>query len=167
MESIYPNLEFPNISNRPFFYTNFVSTVDGKTQVLTDPKAYWPIGSELDYRTLIELRTYADLLIHGKNTALIHKTSSSLKKSEFKKERVKRGKKESLPYMVITGNPNEELINQLKDSECRTIIVTTTRAKVVEKLPGNIEVIRIGEERVDLEELAKMLFKMGIKNILV
>ena len=65
----YRNLKFPKIKNRPFFYTNFVQTVDGKVQVLKNTKDYWPIGSKLDHEALLELRAYSDCLIHGSNLA--------------------------------------------------------------------------------------------------
>ncbi len=57
----YQNLNFPKTKGRPFFYTNFVSTVDGKVS------GYWPIGSRNDYKVLMELRSHADVLVHGKN----------------------------------------------------------------------------------------------------
>jgi len=57
----YPNLNFPKTAGRPFFYTNFVSTVDGKVS------GYWPLGSSNDHKVLMELRSYADVLVHGKN----------------------------------------------------------------------------------------------------
>lgn len=57
----YPNLNFPKVKGRPFFYTNFVSTVDGKVS------GYWPIGSKKDHQVLMELRSQADVLVHGKN----------------------------------------------------------------------------------------------------
>ncbi len=105
---MYPNLKFPRVKHRPFFYTNFVSTIDGKAQVLKNTKDYWPIGSALDYKTLLELRAYADVLIHGKNTALGHATVMSLSKPEFKKAREKLRKKDIL-YIVMSNNPNSKL----------------------------------------------------------
>jgi len=37
---LYPNLKFPKFSDRPFFYTNFVQTIDGKVGVKEE--GYWP-----------------------------------------------------------------------------------------------------------------------------
>lgn len=99
---LYPNLNFPSVPGRPFFYTNFVQTVDGKVWVKA--QGYWPIGSRTDYQVLTELRTYADCLIHGKN---LYKefggiTKKSLQKKEFKDSRLKLGKNPDLPYLVGT-----------------------------------------------------------------
>lgn len=98
----YQNLKFPKANDRPFFYTNFVSTIDGKVQVNKD--GYWPIGSKFDYDVLVELRAYADCLIHGKN--LYEQfgvlTKQSLQKREFMAKRQKLGKKPDLAYFVGT-----------------------------------------------------------------
>lgn len=101
----YPKLTFPIKRSRPFFYTNFVQTVDGKVQVLRNTKDYWPIGSKLDHDVLIELRSYADVLIHGKNLAneFGEITKESLNKPGFKAMRKRLGKNPGLPYFVITS----------------------------------------------------------------
>lgn len=106
---VYPNLKFPKRTNRPFFYTNFVQTVDGKVQVLKNTKDYWPIGSKIDYQVLLELRAYADCLIHGKNLAqqFGETTLNSLNKPSFKKMRKKLGKNPDLPYYVMTNQPED------------------------------------------------------------
>lgn len=101
-DMFYPNLKFPKTRSRSFFYTNFVQTVDGKVQVKKE--GYWPIGSGLDYEVLLELRAYADCLIHGKN---LHKefgeiTKKSLEKNEFKSLRKNLGKDPNLPYILGT-----------------------------------------------------------------
>lgn len=96
----YPELKFPRVKGRPFFYTNFVQTLDGKVQVKSP--GYWPIGSKTDHQVLTKLRAYADCLIHGKN--LYHEfgeiTQKSLNKKEFKNLRKKLGKNSVLPYIV-------------------------------------------------------------------
>lgn len=100
----YQNLRFPKVKNRPFFYTNFVQTVDGKTQVKR--KGYWPIGSKKDYQVLLELRAYADCLIHGGNLAkeFGEVTFERLQNPFFKTLRKKLGKSTDLPYIVVTNH---------------------------------------------------------------
>ena len=98
----YQNLKFPKLKNRPFFYTNFVQTIDGKVQV--KKPGYWPIGSRKDYQILTELRAYADCLIHGKNLyqEFGNITKKSLKRQEFRVLRKKLGKNPDLPYLIGT-----------------------------------------------------------------
>ncbi|MBI2338442.1 RibD family protein [Candidatus Daviesbacteria bacterium] len=100
---LYPNLKFPKKSDRPFFYTNFVSTVDGKVQVKKE--GYWPIGSRRDYQVLLELRSFADCLIHGGNLGREFGgiTVKSLNKPAFKRMRKKLGKDPVLPYYILSA----------------------------------------------------------------
>lgn len=106
---LYRGIKFPKIQSRPFFYTNFVATVDGKVQVLKNTKGYWPIGSRVDHDTLIELRVYADVLVHGANLAKDFGDISreSLGKENFKTLRKSLGKNPNLPYFVVTKNPKQ------------------------------------------------------------
>lgn len=119
---LYPNLKFPKNSKRPFFYTNFVSTVDGKVAV--SESGYWPIGSKKDYETLIELRAYADCLVHGKNLdkEFGEITKTSLNKDSFKKLRIKLGKTPELPYIVATRNL-KELVKEFTKRGYRNILI--------------------------------------------
>ncbi|MCL5090924.1 MAG: RibD family protein, partial [Patescibacteria group bacterium] len=138
---LYPNLKFPKRVGRPFFYTNFVATVDGKVQVLKNSKDYWPIGSKTDYQVLLELRAYADYLIHGSNLAseFGEITLNSLNKLSFAKMRKKLGRDSKLPYCIITSQPK--------------------------KFAGfGNEVIVAGS---DLRNLSQQLHEKGYKNVLV
>lgn len=118
----YPKLLFPTEKGRPFFYTNFVQTLDGKVAVKRP--GYWPIGSRTDYKVLVELRGYADALIHGKNlfNEFGSVTQKSLNKSSFKKMRRKLGKNPILPYIVATRNLSE-LTLQLHEKGYQHVLV--------------------------------------------
>ncbi len=96
----YPKLTFPTKKDRPFFYTNFVQTIDGKVAV--KGSGYWPIGSRKDYEVLTELRAYADCLIHGKNlyNEFGNITRQSLQKTEFRALRKNLSKNPELPYII-------------------------------------------------------------------
>lgn len=100
---LYKGLRFPKRSDRPLFYTNFVQTLDGKTAVAKE--GFWPIGSKKDYRVLLELRAYADCLIHGGNLGEGYGelTDENLKKQEFIDLRKKLGKSPNLPYLIISS----------------------------------------------------------------
>lgn len=136
---IYQNLQFPKKEGRPFFYTNFVVTVDGKAQVLKNTAEYWPLGSEIDREVLHLLRAHADVLIHGKNLALEFGqiTQRSLAKEEFKLQRRNLGKGDSLPYYIVSDHPQD--------------------------LP-DLEATVVGS---DLVKLAQDLFTQDYRNILV
>lgn len=122
----YQNLKFPEITGRPFFYTNFVQTVDGKTQVKSP--GYWPIGSKNDYQVLLELRANADCLIHGSNLAseFGEITLNSLAKEEFKALRKELGKNPDLEYLVVTNHPEKfkKLNATIVSSDLNTLVKT-------------------------------------------
>lgn len=164
---LYKNLTFPKIPSRPFFYSNFVSTIDGKVQVTTPNQSeYWPIGSKLDYQTLLELRSHADVLIHGRTTATGFGTLNSLSKEEFKKMRKKAGKKKPIVYLILTRNP-DSVISYLKNPNLPVIIITTENARITSKSYPGIEIERIGKNNIDIKKLSSFLHKKGFTDILV
>lgn len=131
----YQDLKFPKVEGRPFFYTNFVSTIDGKVAV--KKTGYWPIGSKADYDVLIELRSYADCLIHGGTLGqeFGEVTRLSLQKDNFIKLRKKLGKNPNLPYLIISrkreganvfhleGGIASHLIPYLKEKGYKNVLV--------------------------------------------
>ncbi len=168
-ESIYPNLVFPKISDRPFFYLNVVQTLDGKVQVAKNPKAYWPIGSDKDYETLIELRAAADVLIHGKGTATWTRALDKLGQSDFQVMRQKAGKSRDILYLVISAHPTDELIAYLNHPPVgvAALLVTVEDAAVSKKLAEAVEIVRLGKSEVDIALLSQFLYQKGYTSILV
>lgn len=167
---MYPNLTFPEIENRPFFYTNFVASVDGKVQVFKNSKGYWPIGSEADHDTLIELRTYADILINGKNLAVEFGSISlnNANREDFQHQRKIRGKNPIMPYLIVTNNPDQKLIDAFKQTfDQKPILVIAENSVTPEGLETVFEVVKLGQDIVDLQLLAKYLLEKGYKNVLV
>lgn len=112
---MYEKVEFPDLPDRPYFYTNFVATLDGKVDVPARHEEYWPIGSPTDHAELVNLRVPADALIHGRATAMMHRTVESLAKPEFAAARARRGKVKDLLYVVLSGHPDAALRRQLEN----------------------------------------------------
>lgn len=163
---LYEDLKFPQIEGRPFFYSNFVTTLDGKVKVCK--KGYWPIGSRRDYETLLELRAYADVLIHGKKTVGGSRTLSSISTPEFEKMRQDIGKDQPLIYLVISAHPDDSLIEVLRDErDIKHILATTDEAVISPELEKIVEVVRLGPEKADIKRLSEFLFSKGFKDILV
>lgn len=148
MNIVYPKDLFSSVKKSPFFFSNFVQTIDGKVQVRNrDTRKYWPIGSQTDFETLLWLRAHADALVHGKNTAMGFHTLKTLSKKEFKEKRARLGKKKDLLYIVLSNHPDEKLISALKNppSGVKSLI-----------LDGN-----------NLSELVKYFKKNNLQNILI
>lgn len=113
---VYSALTFPQRKDSPFFYTSFVSTVDGKVWV--ERSGYWPIGSKTDYETFTYLRAHADAIIDGKNTALRFgkNTIETINSSSFREIRESLGKEEIPQYFVVTKHPDDALNSALQNS---------------------------------------------------
>lgn len=165
---VYPDLQFTQPPGRPFFYANFVTTVDGKVTVTPNPKAYWPLGSALDRATLMDLRAHADVLIHGKNTALAHRTADSVREPAFQARRQELGKLKPLYYLVIGSNLGPEIAPFLDtDSTMQPIAVVPEHARVDQSVSGVAQVVRLGQESVDLGQLSQFLAAAGHRIVLV
>jgi len=171
---IYPVNLFAGIKKMPFFYSNFVQTIDGKVTVRNkDGRKYWPIGSQTDFETLLWLRAHADVLIHGKKTAIEFRTLQTLAKKCFREKRLKLGKKEDLIYMVLSNHPDDKLFKALANpprgvKSClvtRGLNVINTRGYIALNL--GVEVLKLGESNVDLKKLSVYSRKNNLKKILI
>lgn len=112
---IFQKLVLPKRKNRPFFYTSFVSTIDGK--VFVKKPGYWPIGSETDYNYFTFLRAHADIIIDGKNTALqfAQNTIETIHSKRFIRYRKQLNKTNDMRYFVMTSSADEALQETLKN----------------------------------------------------
>lgn len=113
---VYDTLTFPQKKDRPFFYTSFVSTVDGKVWV--NKKGYWPIGSKTDFETFTYLRAHADAIIDGKGTALQFgkATIDTIHSDNFQSLRKEIRKNKDVLYFVMTKHPDGKLEKALGNS---------------------------------------------------
>ena len=143
---------FQKPEGRPFFFTSFVSTIDGK--IIVKEKGYWPIGTGKDKEYFTFLRAHADAVVDAKNTAVrfakyfikrIHDTQFQ----SFRKELGKEGMPE---YIVLTSNPDEALADVLKnDHGFETTIMTPEE----------------GEKRVTIQKLINYLNSKEYKNVFI
>ena len=166
----YEDKDLPKGSlNKPFVYSNFVSTVDGKVQVLENWKSYWPIGSEIDHRVLTELRALSDVLIHGSRTAKLSPFITKVQNSSLIRLRKSLGKSETLPYVVLSNKPDSKLVSHLKNyAGGKAYLVTNTQAKIPKNSESYVKLIRIGEKEIDLKKLISFLSqRLGARRILM
>lgn len=165
--SYYQNLRLPKKKNRPYFYTSFVSTVDGKVHV-QDREGYWPIGSRTDYEIFtLYLRSHADAIIQGKNTAMRFgsQTIKSIHRKEFLKERKRLKKASHITYYVVSSNPGRDLDHAFENEYgFRPTIITTHAFKVSKHLENTCDIVRLNADltmNVDLGDLVKYLKKQN------
>jgi riboflavin biosynthesis pyrimidine reductase len=108
-------LLFPQSSERPFFFTSYVSTIDGKIYV--KKPGYWPIGSSTDYEYFTFLRAHADVIVEGKNTALAFgkATISSLHSEKFLSYRKMLGKEKPVEYIILSRTIDSRFAEIIKN----------------------------------------------------
>jgi riboflavin biosynthesis pyrimidine reductase len=112
----FEKIHLPIFKHRPYFYTSFVSTIDGK--VFVKKPGYWPIGSKYDYDYFTWLRAHADAIIDGKGTALAfgQKTIATINSQQFNTLRQQLGKTKNIDYVVMTSFPDDSLKKSLKNN---------------------------------------------------
>lgn len=171
---IYPANVFKSVKKFPFFYSNFVTTIDGKVGLVSpEGQKYWPIGSRLDFETLLWLRAQADVLIHGSKTAKGFNTLQTLAKKEFSDKRKKLGKKKDLIYMVLSNHPDEKLFNKLKNPPTGVKSYLVTGGVNAHHPWGDvashigIDVLKLDRYEDNLEELSDYFKKNNLQKILV
>ena len=164
---MYERLALPTKSRRPFFYANFVQTVDGKVQVVTAPRAYWPIGSKTDHATLWRLRAHADVLVHGKRTATWTRHVDKLGAEAFQRQRRRLGKRRPLLYIMVSGRPTARDIAYLATPPAgvETLLATTDAAALPASL--SVRTVRLGRHTLDVPALSRHLRDRGHRRVLV
>ncbi len=167
-QALYGNLKLALAKGRPFFFSNFVMTVDGKVAITTNPHAYWPIGSTTDHATMYNLRAHADVLMHGSTTALSHRALNALTKPDFQKQRGALGKDPVLRYAVITANDTAKLLPQLNAAiNPKPILFTTPATTITDEVAPFVEVVPTGEDQADLAAISGWLWSHGYHHVLV
>jgi len=166
--SLYSHLTFPTLVDRPYFFSNFVQSLDGK--VATSPKQseYWPIGSRSDYLTLLNVRANANLLVHGKDTALGHPTLKTLRSSPFLERRQQAGQPALLPYAILSNHPDQALADHLADATPEEVcLVTNQGVEVPVDLEERVTLLRLGQKTVSLPDLATYWKTAGYDAVLL
>ena len=159
-----PKYFFDEFDHRPFIYTSFVMSMDGKIQVNKD--GYWPIGSDADLEHFIYLRSKADVILAGKNTATkFGRRTIERIHTGFEELRVQEGKTGKVEYAVITSNPDEELVNALKNSfGYKPLLISNS--KNVEEFGNQFRTEYLpADGRLDPVAVSHLLFKKGLRDV--
>lgn len=158
---LYKNKDLPKGSLRkPFVYSNFVSTIDGKVQVLNNWESYWPIGSKNDHNVLTELRALSDVLIHGSGLAKLSPLVTKVQNPTLVRIRKALKKNETLPYVVLSNHPDKNLISHLQNYQGgKAHLITNKSTSLPESSEQFVNVVRVGKDKIVLKELITFLTK--------
>ena len=138
-------LQFSPLSDRPFFFTSYVSTIDGKIYVKRP--GYWPIGSRTDFDYYTFLRAHADVIVEGKNTALQfgRATIKTLHSEKFLSYRKQIGKENPCDFIILSRTLSEQFKEILqKDFNYKPTIVTASSDEGEEAMKDVVDVETLG-----------------------
>ena len=154
---VYDYLELPSGSGRPYTAIQMVMTVDG---AITGPRdAYWPISLEADQRTFRRFRAHFDAVLHGART-LGMRIDRYMWSAEQQRERRRRGLHEPPLFIVVSNsgriNPTDRVF-QRRSYPIAPLVVAPKASEVTAGLSEVAEIVRVGDESVDLGELMRYL----------
>ena len=163
---VYDDLELPSGTRRPYTAIQMVMTVDGAIKGPTDD--YWPISQEADQRTFRRFRMHFDAVLHGART-LGMRIDRYMWSTELRRERRRRGLHEPPLFIVVSNSgqidPNDRVF-QRRSYPIAPLVVVTEEAEVTEGLSEVAEILRIGNEQLDLEGLMRFLAaKRGVRRL--
>lgn len=154
---VYDDLELPSGTWRPYTAIQMVMTVDGAINGPTDD--YWPISLEADQRTFRRFRLHFDAVLHGART-LGMRIDRYMWSAELQRERQRRGLHEPSLFIVVSNSgqidPNDRVF-QRRSYPVAPVMVVPEVADITAGLSEVAEIVRIGNERVDLEGLMRYL----------
>jgi 2,5-diamino-6-(ribosylamino)-4(3H)-pyrimidinone 5'-phosphate reductase len=154
--------------DRPFIFINSAMSADGKLS--TKERKQVRISGKQDFERVDELRAQADAIMVGIGTVLADDPSLTVKSPERRATRKAEGKEENPVRIVVDSSARIPLDADIfKKGEGKRIIAVSKSApsEKVRDLEKKARVIKTGEERVDLPELARELKKIGIDALMV
>lgn len=165
-ELLTKKIDFPEITERPYFYASYVQTIDGK--IFVNKPGYWPIGSRNDYQYFTLLRAHADVILEGKNTALRFgkHTLDTINKAAFKDLRKKLGRREESSYMIVTTRPDLELVSVLQnDYSYRPTIITDNALDPSFANIADEVILPKSNEGISIPKIADFLFSKNYRYV--
>lgn len=146
-------------NEKPYTILNSAMTLDGKIATRTGSSE---ISGHEDLVRVHELRREMDAIMVGINTVLaddprltVHKIQSTQLDNPLR--------------IVVDSNARIPLDSRILNSDAPTLIAVAESAdkhKIAE-LKKRVDVVVCGDKRVDLKELMKQIFKMGIKTLML
>ncbi|MYD92170.1 MAG: RibD family protein [Chloroflexi bacterium] len=154
---VYDDLELPSGTWRPYTAIQMVMTVDGAIKGPTDD--YWPISLEADQRTFRRFRLHFDAVLHGART-LGMRIDRYMWSEELQRERRRRGLYETPLFVVVSNSGRldpKDRVFQRRSYPIEPMVVVPEVADVTADLSAVAEIVRVGNERLDLEALMRYL----------
>ena len=154
--------------DRPFIFINSAMSADGKLS--TKERKQVKISGKLDFERVDELRARADAIMVGIGTVLADDPSLTIKSPERRVARKASGKDENPVRIIVDSSAKTPLDADIfKKGEGLRIVAVSNSApeEKIKSLEEKALVIKTGDLKVDLTELAVKLKEMDINTLMV
>jgi 2,5-diamino-6-(ribosylamino)-4(3H)-pyrimidinone 5'-phosphate reductase len=153
---------------RPFVFVNCAMSADGKLS--TRERRQVRISGADDFARVDRLKAGSDAIMVGIGTVLADNPSLTVKSPELKEQRRREGKEEN-PVRIVLDSMGRTPVDSdiLHKGPGKRIIAVSMRAPAdcIAGLEPYAEIIRAGEDEVDLVALMDRLAGMGITRLMV
>jgi 2,5-diamino-6-(ribosylamino)-4(3H)-pyrimidinone 5'-phosphate reductase len=154
---------------RPYVFINVAASADGK--ISDERRKQVRISCKADMKRVDMLRATSDAVMVGIGTVLSDNPKLTVKAGDLMALRMKRGRSRHPLRVVVDSKCRVPLDAEVLSGEAETLIAVSQAADdekvrlVAEK--DNVEVVRLGKERVDLPALMEYLKNRGVERLMV
>lgn len=166
VDGLYDGLTLPVGDDRPWVALGMVATLDGAAAV---DGATSQLGGEADGVAFRRLRDAADAILVGAGTVRDEDYGPPSGTAERRSDRRARGLAQRPRLVIVTGSLNLASDHRVfSDAEQRPVVVTHGRAPqdVAAALSEVADVLRVGDEEIDLARALDELGSLGLRRIL-
>jgi 2,5-diamino-6-(ribosylamino)-4(3H)-pyrimidinone 5'-phosphate reductase len=153
--------------SRPFTFVNVAASVDGK--ISNESRKQIKISSKEDFLRVDRLRAFADAIMVGIGTVISDNPSLTIKSEALRIERIRNGKTSNPLRIVVDSRLRIPANSNILDNEAETLLATTELADDKRKLElskkARVEIF--GSQKVDLKQLSRFLYDIGIERLMV
>lgn len=152
---------------RPFVFINSAMSADGK--ISTFERRQVRISGPQDMARVDDLRAGSDAIMVGVGTVLADDPGLKVKSEKLRKARFDRGLSEN-PLRVVADSMARTPANAKVlgiGTGCMIAVSMSAPAERLSRLSGKCEIVKCGEERVDLTGLMSVLYEKGIRRLMV
>jgi len=157
-----------NKEKKPFVFINAVMSIDGK--ISTIERKQVRISNKADLERVDRLRAESDAVLVGMNTVLVDDPKLTVKSKELRRERTENGKSEN-PMKVTIGRVDNLNLDSdfLNYGNAKVVIFTTHESDKwkIDELSGKAKIVISNGKKVNLRDVMKVLWKMGIRRLMV
>jgi len=154
---------------KPFVFINVAASADGK--ISDESRRQVRISCKADLKRVDVLRATSDAVMVGIGTVLSDNPKLTVKAGDLIALRMRRGKSRQPLRVVVDSRCRVPLDAEVLSGEAETLVAVSHAADeekvrlVAEK--DNVEVVRIGKDRVDLPALMEYLNEKGVERLMV